>query len=195
MGDKLHYDRLQTARLELRSISEALRNTLAKINAAEASLALQHGYNPKTKMGKNDPPIKHDLRRLSEHVGLALNESNIAIMRASKVMLQFADKPPSNGTLTLEGFDVDNKSNFEDHPDLTFKQALLVLQTTLEPTHYQGMERCPICNKMFSMTQYSAFSSEWSLAMQHAITDHDVKVPAPFYKAVMDNFLKEFKHR
>lgn len=193
MEDKQLYEELKSLRLELRSAADKLRGIMDRASTVELSVAKKRGYNIKTKMGPNDPKVKHSMRRFAQHIGLSLNETNMAIARASNMMIDLAETTEDKKLMDLASirFDVDNV--FEDAPDTLFKQALLVLQSKADAEMYRGVEVCPVCNKAITLEHYTALSFEWTAGFQHAIVDHGVKAPAPFYKAVMDNFLKEFK--
>lgn len=199
MDDKQLHAELKALRLELRSTVEKLRGIMDRASAAELSVAKARSYSPRTKMGPSDPKIKHTMRRFTQHIGLSLNEANMAIARASSMMVDSAELPIEKNRMDLSSswFDgdavFDENDVFDETPDLLFKQALIALQSNAGRELYRGVEVCPGCNKAITLEYYSALSFEWSAGFQHVLIEHDVKAPASFYRAVMDNFIKEFK--
>lgn len=193
MDDKKLHAELKAIRLELRSTVEKLRGVMDRASAAELSVAKSRNYNPRTKMGPSDPKIKHTMRRFAQHIGLSLNEVNMAIARASSMMLDNPELPSEKRCMDLVSIMIGDAGVFDEAPGLLFKQALMALQSKADRELYRGMEICPVCNKAITLEHYSALSFEWSAGFQHAVIEHDVKAPAHFYKAVMDNFLKEFR--
>ena len=192
MENQDHYEELKAARLELRELSKKLRAVLERVVTVSKALGKQRGYNPKTVVKTGDPPIKAFVSAMTVRMGIALDHTNVAISSASRAMGELS---PDSDVLGLSSFDFGDQASVEAVPDLMFKQALLALQGSLSPETYRTIESCPACDKSITLCRYTALDFEWTGGFQHAITEHDMKAPAPFYKAVMDNFLKEFKSK